>query len=352
MKRTFVLLLVLGSALLGIVEGARAVGNPTLYVTFSGTGSGTVYVNAGTNSFACSSPCSGMISLGKAIALTATPASGSTFAGWGGACSGTASCTLIMNSSHTVIASFQKVTTHTLSVGMGGDDAGTVTSSPAGISCPGDCAEAYIAGTSVVLTATPAPGSTFIGWSGACTGTGTCTLTMSQDRSVTATFTKPQPPPPPSPPSPAPAPPAPAPAPEPQPEPGPQPAPPAQSDPTGCTITGTPGDDVLRGTPGRDVVCGLAGNDVLLGSGGDDVLLGGPGNDRLEGGAGRDGLRGGPGADRMVGGVGADRLRGDAGNDVLVARDRFHDRLDGGTGRDRATIDRSLDHSIRIEILR
>jgi uncharacterized repeat protein (TIGR02543 family) len=42
----------------------------------------------------------------------------------------------------------------------------------------------------VVLTASPSQGSTFDGWSGACTNmTGTCTVTMTQARSVTATFT-------------------------------------------------------------------------------------------------------------------------------------------------------------------
>jgi beta-lactam-binding protein with PASTA domain len=40
----------------------------------------------------------------------------------------------------------------------------------------------------VTLTATPAAGSTFAGWSGACAGTGLCNLTMSADQTVTATF--------------------------------------------------------------------------------------------------------------------------------------------------------------------
>ena len=30
-----------------------------------------------------------------------------------------------------------------------------------------------------------------------------------------------------------------------------------------CTVTGTPGSDILVGTPGRDVLCGLGGNDTL-----------------------------------------------------------------------------------------
>ena len=65
---------------------------------------------------------------------------------------------------------------------------GTVTSAPPGISCPSDCAHDYPAGTPVTLTASPASGWAFTGWSGDCTGTGSCNLTMSQARAVTATF--------------------------------------------------------------------------------------------------------------------------------------------------------------------
>ena len=79
-------------------------------------------------------------------------------------------------------------TTHTLSVTNTGSGSGTVTSSPAGISCGADCSQSYNEGTSVSLTATPAPGSSFGGWSGACSGTGPCTVTMSTSRSVTAAF--------------------------------------------------------------------------------------------------------------------------------------------------------------------
>lgn len=41
---------------------------------------------------------------------------------------------------------------------------GTVTSSPAGISCGGDCTESYAAGTVVTLNAIPAPNSSVAGW--------------------------------------------------------------------------------------------------------------------------------------------------------------------------------------------
>ena len=78
--------------------------------------------------------------------------------------------------------------TFALTVGKAGTGSGTVTSSPAGISCGSDCSESYASGTSVTLTASAAGGSTFAGWSGACSGTGTCTVSMTAALSVTATF--------------------------------------------------------------------------------------------------------------------------------------------------------------------
>jgi len=77
---------------------------------------------------------------------------------------------------------------YTLSVTKAGAGSGTVTSSPAGISCGSTCSANYAGGTNVTLTATPASGSVFAGWSGACSGAGTCTVAMSAAKSVTATF--------------------------------------------------------------------------------------------------------------------------------------------------------------------
>jgi subtilisin family serine protease len=77
-----------------------------------------------------------------------------------------------------------------LSFSKTGTGQGSVTFSPAGTraSCTTDCANAYAMGTEVTLTAEPAQGSVFSGWSGACSGTAACTLTMSEARQVTARF--------------------------------------------------------------------------------------------------------------------------------------------------------------------
>jgi Ca2+-binding RTX toxin-like protein len=107
---------------------------------------------------------------------------------------------------------------------------------------------------------------------------------------------------------------------------------PAQARPAfRCTITGTPGPDVLLGTSGRDVICGLGGDDLISGGLGDDVVLGGPGRDRLDGGAGSDVIDGGPGDDR------------------IWAWDGTADRVDGGTGSDFGRWDRLLDTVRRVE---
>jgi hypothetical protein len=70
----------------------------------------------------------------------------------------------------------------------GGGD-GTVSSSPTGITCGTTCSAIYPAGTVVTMTATPAAGSTFKRWSGACAGTASsCTVTINAARTVTANF--------------------------------------------------------------------------------------------------------------------------------------------------------------------
>src|SRR5580658_4374656 len=78
--------------------------------------------------------------------------------------------------------------TYQLKVKLEGSSTGTVTSSPAGISCPSTCTASFSSGSSVELTAAPAAGASFAGWSGTCKGTGSCTLTMNANLSAVATF--------------------------------------------------------------------------------------------------------------------------------------------------------------------
>ena len=77
----------------------------------------------------------------------------------------------------------------TLTVSLAGAGSGGVSDGTGGISCGPTCSHGYGIGQVVTLTATPAFGSQFVGWSGGgCSGTGTCQVVMNADNAVTATF--------------------------------------------------------------------------------------------------------------------------------------------------------------------
>ena len=65
---------------------------------------------------------------------------------------------------------------------------GTVTSSPAGITCGTACSAHFDPGTTVTLTAKPDRGSRFLGWSNGCSGVVRCTITLNGAQAVTARF--------------------------------------------------------------------------------------------------------------------------------------------------------------------
>src|SRR6266404_1776256 len=145
-------------------------------------GSGTV--TSSPTGLNCVGPnsCRQPFPLGTTVTLIAAPASGQTFVGWGGACSGTVpQCMIVGNATENVSANFAPaVQMEPLQVTVGG--AGSVTSNPTGINCtsPGTCSQSYASGTAVTLSATAASGNIFVGWSGACSGSATtCTVTMS-----------------------------------------------------------------------------------------------------------------------------------------------------------------------------
>jgi glucose/arabinose dehydrogenase len=157
----------------------------TLTVTTSGASTGTVTSNP--VGVSCGSTCAASFTHGTNVALTPMPATGYMFSAWSGACTGSGACTVAMTSARSVTATFT-ARTHTLSVNTSGLGTGTVTSDPTGISCGGTCVVNFPESTTVTLTATPASGSSFGGWSGACTGADACVVLMDAAKSVTATF--------------------------------------------------------------------------------------------------------------------------------------------------------------------
>ena len=186
---------------------------------------------------------------GTVVNLTATPAAGWTFAGWGGACSDTGGCAVTMDGNKSVTATFTQEE-YSLSVIIDPENSGSVTPDIAGpyhysdvvaltatpaagyefdswdpaltdnkVTISGNVivtahfkrinytinataspveggtilrsiAEPYYFGDSVTLTAVPSVDWTFSGWGGDCTGKGTCVLSIDGNKTVTASFTQ------------------------------------------------------------------------------------------------------------------------------------------------------------------
>ena len=183
--------------------------NPVrLTVEGSGQGSGTVATTVGppptltcriVQGSADTGSCSAVYAAGTTVTLSADPAQGSRFTGWGGRCSGTSSCQLSLADSARVVAGFESAELHLTVVGAG-SGSGTVTSE-AGIlpliNCTitqgrtdsNDCEATFLlSGAVLTLTATPDRGSNFSGWGGDCSGTSICSVALDQSRVVSAAF--------------------------------------------------------------------------------------------------------------------------------------------------------------------
>ena len=152
----------------------------TIVVNTAGSGNGTVDRDPDQETY----------DVGSAVTLTATANPGSTFVGWTGDITSTASTVLVtLTADITATANFT-VAQHLLTVATAGVGSGDISSNPAGINCGGDCTEIYDYGTEVTLAANADTGSSFSGWSGACTNpTGDCVVTIDSAKDVTALFT-------------------------------------------------------------------------------------------------------------------------------------------------------------------
>jgi hypothetical protein len=188
----------------------------TLTLKGRGTGSGTITATAVeqaelvctiTNGSFLPEQCMKNYPDKTVVTLTATPAPGSKFNTWAGACTTQVpTCTVTMNVARTVTAGFggSSVVSYTLDIAGAGTGSGTVTVQPPapasavvcsitlGTASATGCSPSFPSGTVVTVSAEATVG-TFDLWGGACAaaGTGTCTLTMSANSAVSATFTAP-----------------------------------------------------------------------------------------------------------------------------------------------------------------
>jgi hypothetical protein len=177
----------------GFILAAAIAQNYTVTVTLAGTGTGTVQ-SVGSNAISCPGTCSLQGPDGTGPTLVAMAAAGSVFSGWQVTgtefpCSTSPTCSIeIYRSNVAVTATFNATgPNRNLSVTVAGS--GSVSSSPVGInSCANSCTAQFPQNSSVTLTAIPAAGFSFQGWSGACTGAGVCALTMDTNKSITAIF--------------------------------------------------------------------------------------------------------------------------------------------------------------------
>jgi len=125
------------------------------------------------------------------LGIQATPASGYTFAGWTGDCSGTsASLAISLTGARTCGATFTSPTT-SYQLNVTPPSGGTVTGG--GITCgPGGtaCSVTFPSATTVTLSAAPSAGYAFASWGGSCSGTSaSTTVAVNGVKTCTAAFT-------------------------------------------------------------------------------------------------------------------------------------------------------------------
>jgi hypothetical protein len=159
-----------------------------LTIGFQNTGKAAGVVRmTSPSAFECAQRCSLELDSGTPVALVATPAAGSRFVGWRGACSGAGACAVAIDAAKSVTALFAVVVVR-LTVNVTGG--GKVTSTPAAVSCPTRCSATFRTGSTIRLKAKPSPGNRFVGWTGSCRGIGACVLKADRDRSARAIFRK------------------------------------------------------------------------------------------------------------------------------------------------------------------
>ncbi len=161
-----------------------------LEISLTGDGSGTINAPAGQGSgIDCGSQCRELYDKETQLQLTANASVDSSFVSWGGDCLGTDNplrLTLEVSKSCTAeFASLQNSPFRTLRITLSGSGQGAVwltTEQAQASQCDSHCTETFDTGSSVLLSASAADDSEFIGWRGDCGGSLT-PLTLSMNRS-------------------------------------------------------------------------------------------------------------------------------------------------------------------------
>ena len=117
----------------------------SLSVSKSGNGNGTV--TSSPTGINCGTTCSALFESGSSVTLTAVSSSGSTFSGWGGACSGaSSSCTVVMDAANSVTATFAAPV---ISLGEALDNTALVWTTGGNVPFTAQTASSYYGGSAV-----------------------------------------------------------------------------------------------------------------------------------------------------------------------------------------------------------
>ncbi|MEK8020685.1 MAG: LamG-like jellyroll fold domain-containing protein, partial [Candidatus Parabeggiatoa sp.] len=171
-------------------------GSEKATLTLTKTGEGEI-TSIG-NTINCGETCQADYEVESTVTLTATPASGSTFTGWSGDCSGTfASTTVTMDAAKSCTAHFDKSSGQkTITINKTGKGRATVKIEVKAEDrthlCKTDCSEMtrpIFTANEILLTATTAKGFIFNQWAGECSGTDNrITVPMTASKTCTADF--------------------------------------------------------------------------------------------------------------------------------------------------------------------
>lgn len=167
---------------------------PELTVLKLGNGTGTV--TSSPAAIECPSACAVNFHQGQQVILSGAQGLHTQPVKWSGCAEVDAEgkCHVTMSAAREVSASFAlepQWVEYTITLNTTkGNGKGTVTSAPAGIECPGDCSQAYLFKTQLLLIANPAPGSALDRWSLASCGEALfCETSVRSSRTINAVFT-------------------------------------------------------------------------------------------------------------------------------------------------------------------